>query len=208
MSRTRPPNAHATISGNSSLQNASPCDPTRSVIDDVRTCVAQRDGPAGRVLEKERLQRAGDQVRARKRSSASRQVVGNPRPATRRRPHRRYRDGEAPWRARALHSPRHQAPPCARRAARLRNVTGPIGGRLRRRTSRAPRIVLRQTPASTRGAAASRRPAGGCRQSWSAVRRRPQERHPTARSTGRHRANTTASGGSDGTYAVTCLPPS
>jgi hypothetical protein len=35
--------------------------------DNVRTCVAQRDGPAVRVLEKERLQRAGDEVHARKR---------------------------------------------------------------------------------------------------------------------------------------------
>jgi hypothetical protein len=35
--------------------------------DNVRTRVAQRDGPAGRVLEKERLQRASDEVRTRKR---------------------------------------------------------------------------------------------------------------------------------------------
>ena len=35
--------------------------------DNVRACAAQRDVPAGRVLEKERLQRAGDEVRARKR---------------------------------------------------------------------------------------------------------------------------------------------
>src|SRR5439155_17990547 len=36
--------------------------------DDVRTCLAQRDRPAGRVPEEKRLQRAGDEVRARKRT--------------------------------------------------------------------------------------------------------------------------------------------
>jgi hypothetical protein len=34
--------------------------------DNVRACVAQRDGPAVRVLEKERLQGSGNEVRARK----------------------------------------------------------------------------------------------------------------------------------------------
>ena len=35
---------------------------------DVRTCIAQRLRPPGRVLVEERLQRAGDEVRARKRA--------------------------------------------------------------------------------------------------------------------------------------------
>ena len=59
------PNAHATISGNSARHSAWPCDATRSLITTSAPAVAQRDRPPGRVLEEERLQRAGDEVRAR-----------------------------------------------------------------------------------------------------------------------------------------------
>ena len=62
------PNAHATISGNSSCQNASPCDPTRSVMTTSAPASRSAVRPSGGVLEEERLQGAGDEVRARKRA--------------------------------------------------------------------------------------------------------------------------------------------
>src|ERR1700745_2613460 len=62
------PNAHATISGNSSRQNAPPCDPARSVITTSAPASCKRDCPPGRVLEEERLQRARNEVRARNRT--------------------------------------------------------------------------------------------------------------------------------------------
>ena len=209
------PNAHATISGNSSLQNASPCDPMRSVM--TTSAPASRSASAHRVgvLEEERLLPAGDEVRARQRRSASRPAVGSLRPATRRRPRRRCRDGEAPWRVRALHWPRHRTPRFGRRAARRRSATAPIGARPRQRTSRVPRTVQGQRrrrpcsrPVSTHGAgsvSSSRRCApmiivGG----RSAASRTP----PHDAINWPSPAKTMASGGAGGTYAVTCRPPS
>jgi hypothetical protein len=154
--------------------------------DDVRTCIAQRGRPPGRVVEEERLQRAGDEISAAS-NSASRQSVCNPRPASRTGPHRRCRDAEAQERARALHPPRHRTRRYVRWAARLRNASAPIGGRPRRRTSRVPRTDSRQRPASTHGAATSHRPARAHRRSLWTVRRPPRVTRPTARSPHRHR---------------------
>ena len=111
------PNAHATISGSSSCQNESPCDPTRSVITTSRAGVAQRHRPSSRVVTEERLQGAGDEVRARKRTRHQRQAAGNRRRARRKRSRRRRLDGEARLRARAPHRPRHRTPLCVRRAS-------------------------------------------------------------------------------------------
>ena len=155
--------------------------------DDVRTCTAQRDRPPGRVLEEERLQRAGDEVHARNRTRHHARRSVTRRPARRRRPHRRRRDAEAQGRARALPPPRHRTPRCVRRAARPRNASAPIRGRPRRRTSRGPRTVPHQTPVSTHAAAASHRPARGHRRSSWTVHRPPRGTRPTARSADRHR---------------------
>ena len=154
--------------------------------DDVRACTAQRGRPPRRVLEEERLQRAGDEVRARKRTRHHGRRSVASRPAKRRRSRRRCRGVEAPWRAQALRSPTHRTPRCARQATRLRSATAPTGGRPRRRTAREPRTAPGRSPVSTRGAAASRRPAGVHRRSSSAARRPPPRRRPTARSAARH----------------------
>lgn len=53
------PNAHATISGNSSLQNASPCDPTRWVMTTSAPAARNASAPPGGVLADERLWHAG-----------------------------------------------------------------------------------------------------------------------------------------------------
>ena len=185
--RRAPPNAHATISGNSPRHSALAVRRDPLAHHDVRTCIAQRDRPPGRVVEEERLQRAGDEVHARNRTRHHAGRLVTRRPASRRRPHRRRPDAEAQGRARALHPPRHRTPRCVRRAARLRTATAPIGGRPRRKTSHVPRTVPRQRPVSTPGAAASHRPARVHRRSSWAVRRPPRGTRPTARSPDRHR---------------------
>ena len=134
------PNAHATISGNSSRQNASPCDPTRSVM------TTSAPAPAGRspTASRSRGRRAPTCRQRDKRAeadSASLETVGSQRPAMRRRSHRRCPGVEAPWRAPTLRSLTHRTPRCARQAMRLRNATAPIGGHPRRRTAREQRTA-------------------------------------------------------------------
>ena len=105
------PNAHATIRGNSSCQNTSPCDPGRSLM--------TTSAPASRSASATQPRSGGRTALACRRrgtcaesSSALQQAVGNPRPVRRRRSHRRPPDVGARWRARALHSPRHRTPRC------------------------------------------------------------------------------------------------
>ena len=181
------PNAHATISGNSSRQNAPPCDPTRSFM--TTSAPASRSASAHRVAFS---RKNGSCVPATRyvRGSGARHHARRFVTAARRGAEDRTVDVRMP-------KPEGERQLSTRRDAEHRGAFGgqrdakprlaSIGGRPRRRTSRVPRTAPGQSPVSTHGAAASHRPADVHRRSSWAVRRPPRATRPTARSPDRHR---------------------
>ena len=134
--------AHAAISGNSSRQHASTCEPIRSVIMTSAPASLNATALRSRGRTAPAFQRPGTCAAS---SSASPRAADTQRPAKRGRLHVRRLHGKARWLARALRSPRHRTPQCVRRACRARTSSRRPNASAGRRTASTPRRFARRS---------------------------------------------------------------